>query len=129
LGLLRQGPPRLLWLGQVSSVAGDRLYGVAVVWFTVQLTGSAAAVAVITLADTVPFLVVSLFAGAVADARDGLRLARTVDLIRAGVVAVVPVLYFAGHLHLVGLAIVAALLSAMEAFFLPALQASLPRLV
>lgn len=129
LGLLRQGPPRLLWLGQVASVAGDRLYGVAVVWFTVQLTGSAAAVAVITLADTVPFLVVSLFAGAVADARDGLRLARTVDLIRAGVVAVVPVLYFTGHLHLIALAIVAALLSAMEAFFLPALQASLPRLV
>ena len=98
-------------------MAGDRLYSVAVVWFTVQLTGSAAAVALITLADTVPFLVVSLFAGAVADARDGLRLARTVDLIRAGVVAVVPVLYFIGHLHLMGLVIVAAVLSAMEAFF------------
>ena len=128
LGLLRQGPPRLLWLGQVASVAGDRLYGVAVVWFTVQLTGSAAAVAVITLADTVPFLAVSLLAGAVADMRDGLRLARTVDLIRAGVVAVLPVMYYAWKvLHLIGLAIVAAVLSSMGAFFPPALQASLPR--
>ena len=78
LGLLWEGPPRLLWMGQVASVAGDRLYRVTVVWFTVQLTGSA---------------------GAVADGRDGLRLARTVDRIRADVVA------------------------------LPALQASLPRLV
>jgi predicted MFS family arabinose efflux permease len=77
----------------------------------------------------VPYLVVSLFAGALADTRDGLRLARTVDLIRAGVVAVLPVLYFTDHLHLIGLAVVAAVLSAMEAFFLPALQASLPRLV
>lgn len=129
LGLLRQAPPRLLWLGQVASVAGDRLYGVAVVWFVVQLTGSAAAVAVISLADTLPFLAVSLFAGTVADTRDGLRLARTVDLIRAGVVAVIPILYFTGQLHLLGLAITAAVLSSMEAFFLPALQASLPRLV
>ena len=101
----------------------------AVVWFTVRLTGSAGAVAVITLADTVPFLVVSLVAGAVADMRDGLRLARTVDLVRAAAVAVLPVLYLTGHLHLVGLAVVASVLSALEAFFLPALQASLPRLV
>jgi DHA3 family macrolide efflux protein-like MFS transporter len=126
---LRQRTFRLLWLGQVASVAGDRLYSVAVVWFTVQLTGSAAAVAVVSLADTVPFLLASLFAGAVADSRDGLGLARTVDLIRAGVVALVPILYFIGQLHLVGLAVVAAVLSSMEAFFLPALQASLPRLV
>ncbi len=129
LELLRQRTLRFLWLGQVASVAGDRLYGVAVVWFTVQLTGSAAAVAVVSLADTVPFLVVSLFAGAVADSRDGLRLARSVDVIRAGVVAAVPILYFIGQLHLVGLVVVAAVLSSMEAFFLPALQASLPRLV
>ena len=105
-------------------MAGDRLYSVAVVWFTVQLTGSAAAVAVVSLADTVPFLVVSLFAGAVADSRDGLGLARSVDVIRAGVVGSVPILYFIGQLHLVGLVVVAAALSSMEAFFLPALQAS-----
>ena len=110
-------------------MAGDRLYSVAVVWFTVQLTGSAAAVAVVSLADTAPFLVVSLFAGAVADSRDGLGLARSVDVIRAGVVGSVPILYFIGQLHLVGLVVVAAALSSMEAFFLPSLQASLPRLV
>jgi DHA3 family macrolide efflux protein-like MFS transporter len=41
----------------------------------------------------------------------------------------VPVAYLTGHLSVVVLATVAAVLSALDAFFLPALQASLPRLV
>jgi MFS transporter, DHA3 family, macrolide efflux protein len=127
--LLRLPVPRLLWCSQVGSVAGDRLYAVALIWVTMGLTASPSAVAVVTLADTVPFLAVSLVSGAVADSRDGLRLARIVDLARAVCVAVVPVAYLTKHLSLLVLTVVAGVLSGLEAFFLPALQASLPRLV
>jgi DHA3 family macrolide efflux protein-like MFS transporter len=129
IGLLGRPAPRLLWLSQVGSVAGDRLYSVALIWVTLRLTGSPGAVAVVTLADTLPFLAVSVVSGAIADSRDALRLARLVDLARAVVVAVVPVAYLTGHLSVAVLAVVAGLLSGLEAFFLPSLQSSLPRLV
>jgi MFS transporter, DHA3 family, macrolide efflux protein len=127
--LLRKPGPRLLWFGQVTSVTGDRLYGVALIWVTLRLTGSPAAVSLVSLAGSLPFLAASLISGGVADARDGLRLARTVNIAQALVVAVVPVAYLAGRLDVPVLVIVAGALSVLEAFCLPALQASLPRLV
>jgi predicted MFS family arabinose efflux permease len=129
MALLRQPGPRLLWSGQVTSATGDRLYGVALIWITLRLTGSPAAVSLVTLADTLPFLVTSLVSGALADRRDALRLARAVNLAQALIVAVIPAAYLAGHLDVPVLAAVACLLSALEAFCLPSLQASLPRLV
>ncbi len=128
-GLLRRPTLRLVWGGQVASVVGDRLYGVALIWTALRLTGSPSAVAVVSIADTAPFLLASTVSGWVADRGDGLRLTRGVDVARAGVVATIPALYLSGHLNLLALTAVAAALSGLEAFFLPALQASLPRLV
>jgi MFS transporter, DHA3 family, macrolide efflux protein len=127
--LLRRPAPRLLWLSEAGSVAGDRLYSVALIWVTLRLTSSPGAVAVVTLAGTLPFLAVSVVSGAIADSRDALRLARLVDFVCAVVVAVVPVTYLTGHLSVAVLAVVAGLLSGLEAFLLPSLQSSLPRLV
>jgi DHA3 family macrolide efflux protein-like MFS transporter len=129
IALLRRPGPRLLWSGQVTSATGDRLYGVALIWITLRLTGSPAAVGLVTLADTLPFLATSLVSGALADRRDALRLARAVNLAQALIVAIIPAAYLAGHLDVPVLAAVACLLSALEAFCLPSLQASLPRLV
>jgi len=128
-GLLRRPTLRLIWGGQVASVAGDRLYGVALIWITLKLTGSPSAVAVVSIAGTAPFLLASIVSGWVADRGDGLRLTRGVDAARAAVVAIIPALYLSGHLNLLALTAVAAALSGLEAFFLPALQASLPCLV
>jgi GrpB-like predicted nucleotidyltransferase (UPF0157 family) len=127
--LLRRRQARLLWLGQVASVTGDRLYGVALIWITLRLTGSPAAVGLVALANTLPFLAASLVSGAVVDRRDGLRLARMVDISRVLLVGAIPFVYLTGHLNVVALAVIAAALSGLEAFFLPALQANLPRLV
>lgn len=127
--ILRNRPARLMWSGQVASVTGDRLYQVALVWVTLRLSGSPAAVALVSLAETLPFLATSLASGALPARLDGLRVARAVDIGRAFLVAVIPVAYLTGHLSVMLLAVVAAGLSGLEAFFLPALQASLPRLV
>jgi DHA3 family macrolide efflux protein-like MFS transporter len=129
IALFRQAAPRLMWAGQLASATGDRLYAVALTWLTLRLTGSPAAVSLVTLASTLPFLATSVISGALADRHDGLRLARAANITQALMVAVVPVAYLAGYLSLPALAAVACELSALEAFCLPSLQASLPRLV
>jgi MFS family permease len=129
VGLLRHPVPRLLWAGQVASVAGDRLYAVALVWVALTLTHAPGAVAGVMLADSIPFLLASSVSGWLADRHDGLRLARGVDVARAVAVAVLPALSVFGWLSLPALVAVAVVLSALDAFFLPAVQATLPRLV
>ncbi len=129
IALFRQAAPRLLWSGQLVSAAGDRLYAAALTWLTLRLTGSPGAVSLVTLAGTLPFLASSAISGALADRHDGLRLARAANIAQVLAVSVIPVAYLAGHLDLVILAAAAAGLSALEAFCLPVLQASLPRLV
>lgn len=127
--LLKQRAPRALWLGQVTSVTGDRLYSVALTWTALTITRSPLAVGLVSLASSVPYLASSLLSGAIADRRDALRLARVVDLSRAAIMAILPITSAFGVLNLTTLISVAAALSALEAFFLPSLQASLPRLV
>lgn len=127
--LLRQSVPRWLWLSQLFSAAGDRLYGVALIWLALELTGSPSAVAAVTLANTVPFLVVGLVSGWFADRHDPLRLTWFVDLARAVTVSAVPVLYLTDQLSVISLAAAAVVHSTLEAFFLPALQAAVPVIV
>lgn len=127
--LLGHRAARALWLGQVTSVTGDRLYSVALTWTTLMITRSPLTVGLVSLAGSAPFLLSSLVSGAIADRRDALRLARVVDLGRAMIMLVLPVTATFGGLRLGVLIIVAAALSGLEAFFLPSLQASLPRLV
>jgi len=129
VSLLRLRAARALWLGQVTSVTGDRLYNVAMTWTALAITRSPLGVGLVSLAGSVPFLVSSLVSGTLADHRDGLRLARVVDLCRAVIMLVLPVSAEFGPLRLGELITVAAVMSALEAFFLPSLQASLPRLV
>lgn len=127
--VLGERTARALWLGQVTSVTGDRLYGVAVAWTTLMITRSPLAVGLVSLAGSMPFLASSLVSGVVGDHWDGLRLARFVDLCRAVIMLVLPVAAAFGGLSLGVLIAVAAASSGLEAFFLPSLQASLPRLV
>ena len=82
-----------------------------------------------SIAGSVPYLVVSQISGWVADRVDGLLLARGADYASALTVMIIPALSMLNRLDLAALAGVAAVLSGLEAFFLPALQANLPRLV
>lgn len=119
----------VVWASQLASTTGDRLYAVALVWVALRISGSPTDVALVSLADTAPFLATGMISGWVADRYDGLRLARVVDALRAAAVALVPLCYVTGRLGIGELAAVAAILSGLEAFFVPALQASVPRLV
>src|SRR5258708_5952008 len=72
---LRASPAyRLLWLGQLVSMSGSQLRLVALPYQVFVLTGSSFAVGLIGLFQAVPLLLLSLFAGVIADAVDLRRL-------------------------------------------------------
>ena len=72
---LRQSRPfRFLWLGQVVSLLGSQIAGVAVPFQMYELTGSTLAVGLVSFVELVPLLTLTLIGGAIADAVDRRRL-------------------------------------------------------
>ncbi len=61
---------RKLWTGQIVSVMGNQVTRIALPYQVYVLTGSPLAIAVLTAAQLLPILVLSLAAGAIADAFD-----------------------------------------------------------
>jgi MFS family permease len=61
---------RKLWTGQVISVMGNQVTRIALPYQVYVLTGSPLAIAVLTAAQLLPILVLSLAAGSIADAFD-----------------------------------------------------------
>ena len=63
-------PFRWLWLGQMVSYVGSQVVAVAVPFQMYELTGSTLAVALVSLAELLPLLTLTLVGGSIADAVD-----------------------------------------------------------
>lgn len=74
---------RRLWIGQAISTLGSRVTAVALPLLVLALTGSPARAGIVGFAQTLPFLVFFLPAGALVDRWDRKRMMLASDLIRA----------------------------------------------
>jgi MFS family permease len=116
-----------MWLGQVVSTLGDRVHQVALVFLVAGATNaSPLALGVVFAAVTIPAVVVGPLAGALVDRWDRKRVLVGSDLIRAAVVALIPVV---SGIHVVLVVILVFVLASVSAFFRPARAAALPQVV
>src|SRR5579875_384404 len=129
LRLLRRPVPLALWLGQLCSVSGDKLYAMAVLWLVLQLTGSANLMATVSVAESVPYVLVGFLGAGLIGRSRRLRMMMRLDLLSAAAVVCIPVAFLLGVHSFALLVSVAVVLSALSALFDPALQAVLPDLV
>jgi MFS family permease len=91
-------PLALVLAANVISIAGNMLTLVAVPWFVLETTGSAARAGLVAFASTVPVVLAALLGGPLID-RLGLRVSSVVsDGVCAAAVAAVPLLHLAGLL-------------------------------
>lgn len=120
---------RLLWLGQASSVLGDRVHQLAVLWWVLNHSGSPALVGAVMVATSLPMVLVGPFAGAVADRVDRRRLMLACDGIRLVLAAVMAWLAFQGQLTVPVVLVLSVLLSTVGALFTPASMAMVPEVV
>ncbi len=125
LRLLRRPEIAALWLGQLASVIGDRLYAMTLLWLVLQSTGSTWAVAIVAAAETAPLLVVATIGGRVIRLAEDLHRLAFIDLGRIVLALSIPVFWSSGDVPLVPLTVVAATLATLDGVFSPALQATL----
>jgi Na+/melibiose symporter-like transporter len=129
-GLLRQRNFRLLWTGETVSTAGNAMATVGVPLLAVTvLHASTFAVAALTAAAYLPWLVIGLPAGAWVDRLPPRPLMITCDVLSALLFASLPLAAWTGALSTPLVVAVALLAGAVNVFFATAYQVYLPSLV
>lgn len=98
---------RWFWLGFAFSAVGDAMTQVALIWFVYQSTHSSQAVGWLLLCYTGPVVLGGLVAGSLLDRFDRRTVMLLDNTLRGSAVALIPLLYFLGHLALWHLYLVA----------------------
>lgn len=119
----------LLWWGQTTSQIGEGLNKVALLWFVYELTGSAMKMTMVGLLQTIPPLLFGPLIGVYLDRLPKKAVMVWVDLVRAWLTLLIPVLYAMDKLSIEGLYGLIFLTSVVSTVFGPALVSSVPLLV
>ncbi|MBS1712872.1 MAG: MFS transporter [Armatimonadetes bacterium] len=129
-GVLRIREFRDLWIGQTVSQFGDAVYGMLFIYMADKTTRDPAVVGLVAALAALPFLIVGPFAGVVADRVDRRKVMLAADLCSAAVLAgFMAVLATWPVPPVAAILVTPFLLSVVNAFFMPARGAALPRLV
>jgi MFS family permease len=131
LAVMRLGDFRMLWGAQALSQLADKFLMFALIVVVYDLTGRSSAQSVLFLAYTLPSILLSAPAGVYADRHDKRALMIATNIVRGGLVLLIPVLQVVPRLRHQAwpLLVVTLLFSAVGQFFAPAEAASIPFLV
>ena len=130
-----QGRPRLgrpywrMWWANAISSTGDGAFVAALPLLAVTVTRDPRLVAVVTAATYLPWLVLSLPAGAIVDRYDRVTLMWRSQAVQAAVVAIVAILVVFRQGSIAALGVAGLLLGSAEVVFSNAAQSVLPALV
>jgi MFS family permease len=119
---------RLWWAAAVDNV-GDGVFAAAVPLLAVTITRDPVLISIVSAATYLPWLLLSLPAGAMVDRRDRVSLMWRSQAIQAVIVTSVTVLLAFGHAGVPGLAVMGFGLGCCEVVFANASQAVLPDIV
>ncbi len=125
LALVRNRNFSLLWMGQLISFFGDRVHTVAVGVLVTQ-RGTPLDLGITFAATAVPNVLLGPLAGALVDRWDRRRTMIACDIVRAGLVLLVPVVI---EIHITLVYLVAFLVATVGLLFRPAKTAVVPAIV
>ncbi len=129
LHALSSRPFALLWSGQTISALGDGAFTTAVAWQVLLLTGSATAMGLMMLAQTLPMMLFLLLGGVIADRFPRKQVMLLSDASRALAVLAIAALAATHTLQLWHLVVLALFFGVVRGVFMPASQAVIPHLV
>ncbi len=123
---LRVANYRWLWIGQFVSMIGDKINQIAMAMMVYAVTGSMFQMGLMLGITLLPAALFGLLAGVYVDRWDRRRTMIWADLVRAGLVAVIP---FVARFGIGWVYVIAFMVSSVSLFFIPAKRAIIPDLV
>jgi len=129
LGPLKTRDYRLLWLGQAISHLGDQFHLIALPWLVLTLTHDPFQLGLVLALAGVPRAAVMLFGGTFADRHSPRLIMLVSDALRCLIAAAIATSLFTGAVQLWMVYALAVSFGIVSGFFMPAAEASLPRLL
>lgn len=123
LRALRHHNYRLFFMGQLVSLTGTWMQSVAQGWLVLRLTGSPLLLGLVAAASSLPVLLLSLPAGALADRLPKRRILLVTQVVAMLLAAVLAALTLSGAVQVWHVIVLAGLLGTVNAFDAPARQA------
>ena len=127
--MLRRPPLAALVTAEVISATGTQMTALALPWFVLTTTGSPSRMALVVAAEVLPWALLGIPAGTVAARLGPRRTLVACNLFWAPLIALIPILHYAGALTFGVLLALAALAGALWPAYLASQQALLPSLV
>jgi MFS family permease len=117
---------RLLFLGQALSIVGDRVTMIVLPFAVLSIGGSIGDVGLVAASATLPFMLLGLIGGVLADRVDRKRILIASDVVRLLVQLTAGLLLVTGHAQVWHLAALTAVFGAADSFFMPAFTGMVP---
>ena len=129
LGTLKTRNYRMLWIGQSISHLGDQFHLIALPWLVLSLTHDPFQLGLVLALAGVPRAAVMLFGGAFADRHSPRLIMLVSDVLRFLLVGGLSATVLTGGIRLWMVYALAAIFGLMSGIFMPAAEATLPRLL
>ena len=120
---------RLLFFGQALSLIADRITSIVLPFAVLSIGGSVSDVGLVAAAGFVPFILLGLIGGVVADRIERRRILIVSDLVRLGTQLAAGLLLVSGHAEVWHLAALTAVFGAADSFFTPAFGGLVPQTI
>jgi DHA3 family tetracycline resistance protein-like MFS transporter len=125
---LKHRPFALLWAGQTVSRFGDSLHRIALAWWVLEKTGSAAAMGTVLVLTQIPLLIFLLIGGIVVDRFPRIRIMFLSDVLSGAVVTFIAVFSWLDLLQIWHIYVASLVFGFVQAFFFPAYQSIIPQI-
>ena len=118
-----------MWFGHLISHAGDAVFMIALPWLMLDITGSKSLTSLVSMSAYLPAVLFGLFAGVVVDRYNRKWIMIYSDILRALLVAVIPLSLIYGFISPLLIGAITFSLSTFSAFFYPARDSLIPHIV
>lgn len=118
-----------LWVGQGISNVFTTVYGVALAWYVIELTGSSLQMGLILLVSILPKLFFSMFSGVLGDRINKKKLLINLNIIRFIVTLLWGISLFFREITIVEIYFFTIIFSTIDAFFYPIYSALIPEIL
>jgi MFS family permease len=118
-----------LVVAEVVSSTGSAMTFVALPWFVLATTGSATRMSVVLAVEILPLALFGLPSGSLVSRFGARRSMLVADLVRAPLVALVPILHWTGHLSLAALLVIVFLLGCFTAPYMASQRTIIPEVL
>ena len=118
-----------MWFGHLISHAGDAVFMIALPWLMLDITGSKSLTSLVSMSAYLPAVLFGLFAGVVVDRYNRKWIMIYSDILRALLVAVIPLSLIYGFISPLLIGVITFSLSTFSAFFYPARDSLIPHIV